>query len=61
MPDNFMNNSGASVSPLIESKKDLEKLVVIYDDICDYDLAIEKILYAKEWEGEREELTKANH
>jgi nucleoside-diphosphate kinase len=31
------------------------------DDICDYDLAIEKILYAKEWEGEREELTKANH
>jgi PTH1 family peptidyl-tRNA hydrolase len=40
MPDNFMNNSGASVSPLIESKKDLEKLVVIYDDI---DLPIGRI------------------
>lgn len=26
------------------------------EDICDYDLAIEKILYAKEWEDEREKL-----
>jgi nucleoside-diphosphate kinase len=26
------------------------------DDICDYDLGIEKILYAKEWEEEREKL-----
>lgn len=32
-PDNFMNNSGSTVAPLIESKKDLEKLVVVYDDI----------------------------
>lgn len=26
------------------------------DDICDYDLAIEKILYSKDWEDQREEL-----
>lgn len=32
-PDNFMNNSGKAVAPLIKSKKDLENLVVIYDDI----------------------------
>lgn len=30
-------------------------------EITDYDLAIEKILYAKEWEDEREELTKVDH
>lgn len=32
-PDTFMNNSGRAVAPLIKSKKDLENLVVIYDDI----------------------------
>ncbi len=44
-PDNFMNNSGGSVKPLIKAKKparpgdtsrsggDLESLVVIYDDL----------------------------
>ena len=32
-PDNFMNNSGKAVAPLIKSKKDLKDLVVIYDDI----------------------------
>ena len=32
-PDNFMNNSGKAVAPLIKTKKDLENLVVIYDDI----------------------------
>lgn len=32
-PDNFMNNSGGSVKPFITSKKDLEGLVVIYDDL----------------------------
>ncbi len=39
-PDNFMNNSGGSVKPLIKSKKDLERLVVIYDDL---DLPIGRI------------------
>jgi len=32
-PDTFMNNSGRAVGPLVKSKKDLENLVVIYDDI----------------------------
>lgn len=32
-PDNFMNNSGRAVSPLVKSKKDLKDLIVIYDDI----------------------------
>jgi PTH1 family peptidyl-tRNA hydrolase len=32
-PDNFMNNSGKAVAPLIKTKKDLKDLVVIYDDI----------------------------
>lgn len=40
MPDNFMNNSGKSIGPLIGSKKDLAQLVVIYDDI---DLPLGKI------------------
>jgi len=39
-PDNFMNNSGRAVAPLIKSKKDLQNLVVIYDDV---DLPIGKI------------------
>ena len=33
MPDTFMNNSGKVVAPLIKTKKDLENLVVVYDDI----------------------------
>jgi PTH1 family peptidyl-tRNA hydrolase len=39
-PDTFMNNSGKAVLPLIKSKKDLENLIVIYDDI---DLPLGKI------------------
>ena len=39
-PDNFMNNSGGSVKPFIKVKKDLEKLVVMYDDL---DLPIGRI------------------
>ena len=40
LPDNFMNNSGGSVKPLVKSKKDLENLVVVYDDL---DLPIGRI------------------
>lgn len=32
-PDNFMNNSGKTVAPLVKSKKDLKDLIVVYDDI----------------------------
>lgn len=33
LPDNFMNNSGKSLAPLVKSKKAAEKLVVVYDDL----------------------------
>lgn len=33
LPDTFMNLSGKAVGPIIKSAKDLEKLVVIYDDL----------------------------
>ncbi len=33
LPETFMNNSGNAVAPLIKSQKDLDKLVVIYDDL----------------------------
>jgi PTH1 family peptidyl-tRNA hydrolase len=36
-PQKFMNNSGQVVAPLIKNKKDLQKLIVIYDDL---DLAL---------------------
>jgi PTH1 family peptidyl-tRNA hydrolase len=40
IPETFMNNSGKAVAPLIKTKKDLEGLVVVYDDI---DLPLGKI------------------
>lgn len=40
LPDNFMNNSGGSVKQHVKTKKDLENLVVIYDDL---DLPIGRI------------------
>lgn len=39
-PDTFMNNSGRAVASLVKTKKDLENLVVVYDDI---DLPIGKM------------------
>ncbi len=39
-PDTFMNNSGKEVVKFVKTKKDLENLVVIYDDI---DLPLGKI------------------
>ncbi|MEO5635050.1 MAG: aminoacyl-tRNA hydrolase [Candidatus Paceibacterota bacterium] len=32
-PDTFMNNSGKAVASFIKTKKDLQNLIVIYDDI----------------------------
>ena len=45
-PDNFMNNSGKVVAPFVKNKKDLENLVVIYDDI-DLPLGKMKISFNK--------------
>lgn len=39
-PNNFMNNSGSSAKPLVATKKDLDKVVVMYDDL---DLPIGRI------------------
>lgn len=39
-PDTFMNKSGIAVAKLVKTKKDLENLVVIYDDV---DLPLGKI------------------
>ncbi len=33
LPNNFMNNSGGSVAPLITTPKELDQLVVLYDDL----------------------------
>lgn len=33
LPETFMNNSGNAVAPIIEDKKKLKNLVVIYDDL----------------------------
>ncbi len=40
VPDTFMNKSGLAVAKLVKTKKDLENLIVIYDDI---DLPLGKI------------------
>lgn len=39
-PDTFMNKSGTALAKLVRTKKDLENLIVIYDDI---DLPLGKI------------------
>jgi PTH1 family peptidyl-tRNA hydrolase len=33
LPNNFMNNSGTSVAPVITNTKELDQLVVVYDDL----------------------------
>ena len=33
LPDNYMNRSGGSIAPLIKTKKQLERLIVVHDDI----------------------------
>lgn len=43
-PETFMNNSGLSIKPLIKSKNELEKLVVVYDDL-DLPIGTIKISY----------------
>ena len=33
LPDNYMNRSGGAVAPLMKKPKDIEKLIVVHDDI----------------------------
>lgn len=44
LPENFMNNSGGSVKPLIKSKAEAKNVVVIHDDV-DLPLGTIKICY----------------
>lgn len=46
LPDTFMNKSGASLKPLVTSKKGAEQLVVVYDDM-DLPLGTYKIAFAR--------------
>lgn len=43
LPETFMNNSGNSVLPIIKTKNDLKKIVVVYDEI---DMPLGKIKLA---------------
>ncbi len=52
LPDNFMNNSGGSVSAFIKNKKQAERLVVIHDDI-DLPLGFVKVVYNRGAGGHR--------
>ena len=51
-PLTMMNNSGKAVAPFIKSKKDLERLAVIYDDL-DLPLGRFKISYGRGSGGHR--------
>ncbi len=52
MPNNFMNNSGQSLKPLISSKKKAAELIVIHDDL-DLPLGSFKISFNKGSGGHR--------
>jgi len=52
LPDNFMNRSGASLPYFVKSKKDLNQMVVIYDDL-DLPIGKMKISYKKSSGGHR--------
>ncbi len=52
LPENFMNNSGKSIKPLITSIKSAEKMMVIYDDL-DLPFGVSKISFNKSSGGHR--------
>ena len=52
MPNNFMNNSGQSLKPLITNKKKASELIVVYDDL-DLPLGSFKISFNKGSGGHR--------
>lgn len=43
-PETFMNKSGASIAPLVKSKKQAERLIVVHDDL-DLPLGVMKISF----------------
>ncbi|MEK7115460.1 MAG: aminoacyl-tRNA hydrolase, partial [Patescibacteria group bacterium] len=51
-PNNFMNNSGKSLLPLVKNKKQAEQLVIIYDDL-DLPLGTLKISFNRGSGGHR--------
>src|SRR3989338_3440379 len=51
-PNTFMNDSGKAILPYIKSKKDLQNLLVIYDDI-DLPLGRMKISYNRSSGGHK--------
>jgi peptidyl-tRNA hydrolase, PTH1 family len=52
LPDNYMNRSGGSVAPLITTKKQVERLVVVHDDI-DIGLGTLRIVFNRGSGGHR--------
>ena len=52
LPDTYMNNSGAALKSLIETKKDAEKLVVLHDEL-DLPLGIVKFSFGSGSGGHR--------
>lgn len=52
LPENFMNNSGGSVKPLIKTKTEAHNLVVIHDDV-DLPFGTIKICYNRGTGGHR--------
>lgn len=50
--EEFMNNSGRAIAKVVKSKKDSEKLIVIYDDL-DLGLGTVKISFNKSSGGHR--------
>lgn len=52
LPDNYMNRSGASVSPLVKNKKQAGRLIVVHDDI-DLGLGTLKIVFNRGSGGHR--------
>lgn len=52
MPNNFMNNSGKSLTTLVKNLKDAEKMMVIYDDL-DLPFGTNKISFNKSSGGHK--------
>lgn len=52
LPNNFMNNSGASVKPLIKTKADINRLALLQDDL-DLPLGVIKISYNRSSGGHK--------